>query len=124
MGRKTVEEHQDIALRNIDRENKKTGNSRDRVVKTLAQQLDELNKQSKMSPSQKLSSLPYDEWVRELKLFTETKESRRSTPISDKCFNWLSRKYQTELEAYHKNGSSFTGILAWMSDKSLEFMNL
>ncbi len=124
MGRKTVEEHQDIALRNIERENRKTGNLRDVTVKTLAQQLAELEKKSKMSPSQKLSSMSYEEWMRNLKSFTESREARRTTAISDKCFNWLSRKYESDLATFHKSGTAYTTILAWISDKSIEFMNL
>jgi hypothetical protein len=80
---------------------------------TLAEQLKELNK----SPEQKRRETPWHEWCKDLFQYAHTEKGVSCSP---RLYLYVSNKYKAEFENFHKKGTKFSEIIAFVNSKSNE----
>lgn len=114
---KTVEEMQDIALRQMEKINRRNRETSDSV--SLASQLEKEKKWNKMSLQEKLKSLSRPDWNYQFKKFLDSKK----TNVGDRMLNWVTQRYKKQFDKFHEEGTPFSEVLEFVQSKHTEFIN-
>lgn len=81
--------------------------------KSLAEQLKELEK----SPDQKRKELPWHEWCKDL---FDYALNTRGVNCPSALYQYVTVKYKSEFEKFHKEGTRFSEIVSFINSKSNE----
>lgn len=112
MARRNGNEVQDRLITQMERI---TRNMPNEGVKTLKEELAELNR----SPEEKQRSKTSADWHRDLKDLVYQDKTAHI-----KLYSWACVKYKKEIEEFRTKGSPYKEVLAFIRSKALEFLNL
>lgn len=113
------EDVQDRILGQMDRSNRQNESSRNGVVKSLSQQLDEEAAWNRQSPEDKLRNLSYGDWQRKVKSYVDEK---RMT-ITDKAFNAASMRHKAKYTKFHQDGAPLSEVVEWLQQIDRNLLN-
>ncbi len=124
MGR-SKEDMQDIALHQMEKSNRWNKQPEKRLV-SYQEQIAELERKKSLTPEQLNREKSYEDYVYELRLWMESRETSRKYNITftGKFITWVTLAKKKEMAQFHSKGTVYSEMIPWLEDMKEVHMNL
>jgi hypothetical protein len=113
------EDVQDRILGQMDRSNRQSGDSRNKKVESLSEQMEREAKWKALSPEEKLKQLSWGDWQRKVKDYLQEKK----LIVSERAFRYATTRMKPEYEKFHQQGTELSEVADWLKKQDLHLMN-